>query len=527
MAAILRSMLTISVATILSRATGFVRTMAFAAVLGTGLVANAYAIAALLPNLIYELFLGGIFYSIFIPLLVDRLTSYGEEDARRLTNALFTIALPLLAGVTLLGIVFAEPLVRLATAWTSAEELSPAAARETMDLAVLLFRVFAVQMLFFGVSTIATGVLQSHRRFFLSTLAPVPYNLAVIASFVAYALLVGRNERLAIYALAAGATVGAVLMALMMLPTMLRLGYKPRPQYNHPALLPAARLAGPMLVLVAASVGVQGVAYFLATSFNAAPQLGYAFVVFSLPYGIFIVAIATALMPELSEKHSRGDTEGYRDTLSFGLRLVTFAAVPSAVGLVVLAEPIIGLLYERGRFDAQATETVAALLVAYSVGMLGYGVYFFLVRAFYSRQNTRIPALMNVVLLVLYVAIAYGLTKTPIGLVGVALALSVANAVMALAGLAIMRRETKRIGGRLLLYSLLKVLAAGAVMYAVAWTGTALLDTGSGAVERAVVIAVVGSLSLGAYLGTAFLLRAEETKWAATLLRRKLVRTEA
>ncbi len=526
MAALLRSMLTISVATILSRITGFVRVAALAAVLGTGLVADAYAIAVLLPNLIYELFLGGIFYSIFIPILVDRLTIHGERDARDLINALLTLALPLLAAVALLGIIFAEPLVNLATAWSQAENVSPAEARETVELATLLFRIFAVQMIFFGLSTIATGVLQSHRRFFLPTFAPVLYNLSVIASFIAYAFLAARGSGLAIYALASGATVGAVLMALVQVPTMLRLGYTPRPKVGHPALVTAARLAGPMLVLVAASVGVQFYANYLASSFQAVAQLGYAFAVFTLPYGVFVVAVATALMPELSEKFSRRDAGGYRDTLSFGLRLVAFVSVPSTVGLVVLAEPVIGLLYERFAFDAEATRTVAALLVAYAVGLLGYGVYFFLVRAFYSRQNTMTPAILNVALLVLYVALAYAMSQT-IGLVGVALALSVANATLALAALAMMRRETKRLGGRQLLQSLVKILIAGAVMYAAARTGTALLGTGSTAAGRAGIIAAVGSLSLGTYLGAAYLLRAGEMKWVGTLLKRRLGREEA
>jgi putative peptidoglycan lipid II flippase len=520
MAAILRAMLSISAATVLSRATGYARTMAQASVLGTGVVANAYAVSYLLPGLIYELFMGGILYSIFIPLLVDRMTKEGEEDARRLTDALFTLLLPLLAAVTLLVIAFAEPLVTLLTNWTAAKELSPEAAQRTTDLAILLFRVFALQIFFFGISTIATGVLQSHRRFFLPTFAPVLNNLIVIASFAAYALLAGRYPAAAVYLLAGGTTLGIAVMVLALIPTMWRLGYEPRPRLRHPALAPAARLAAPMLVLVAASVGVQTAAYFIGTSFNAAPQLFYAFTIFSLPYGVFVVAVATALMPELAEKYSRGDTDGYRDTLSFGLRLVAFVAIPSTVGLVVLAKPIIALLYERGEFGNQATQEVAALLVAYSVGLLGFSAYFLLVRAFYSRQNTKTPACLNVVLFVAYVALAYGLSRF-MGVIGVALALSGANAVLALLGLAAMRRETKRLDGRRLLRSLAKILVAGAAMYVVARGGTALLGVGSGTLERAFIIAAVGGVSLAAYLGMALVLKAEELKPAVALLRRR------
>jgi putative peptidoglycan lipid II flippase len=523
MAAMMRAMLSISAATVLSRATGYARTMAQASVLGVGVVANAYAVSFLLPGLIYELFMGGILYSIFIPLLVDRMTKEGEEDARHLTDTLFTLVVPLLAVVTLVGMAFAEPLVALTTNWTSAEELSPEAARETADLAVLFFRIFSLQILFYGVSTIATGVLQSHRRFFLPTFVPVLNNLIVIASFGAYALLAGERPAAAIQVLAAGATLGVAVMALALVPTMWHLGYRPRPRLRHPALAPAARLAAPMLVLVAASVGVQAVAYLIGTSFNAAPQLYYAFTIFSLPYGVFVVAVATALMPELSERFSRGDAEGYRETLSFGLRLVAFVAIPSTVGLVVLAEPIIALLYERGEFGPRATQDVAALLVAYSVGLLGYATYYLLVRAFYSRQNTRTPALLNVVLFVVYVALAYGLSDL-FGVIGVALALSGANAALAVLGLAAMRREIKRLDGRRLFLSLAKIIAAGAAMYAVAWGGTTILGVGAEPLERALVIALVGGASLAAYLGAALLLKAEELKPAGALLRRR--RTE-
>jgi putative peptidoglycan lipid II flippase len=246
MTSILRSVLSISVATVLSRATGYARWMAQAAALGAGYVADAYTAAILLPGLIYELFLGGILYSIFIPVLVDRITKVGEEDARRLTNALFTLVLPLMIVLSVAGIVFARPLVLLVTDWQSG--LSPAEAGRTLDLAVLFFRVFSLQMLFYGISTIGTGVLQAHRHFFLPTFAPVLNNLMVIASFVAYGLLVGTDQTLAFYVLAVGVTAGLAVMALALVPTMLSLGYRPRLQLGHPALLPTARLAGPMVL---------------------------------------------------------------------------------------------------------------------------------------------------------------------------------------------------------------------------------------------------------------------------------------
>ncbi|WP_166395526.1 murein biosynthesis integral membrane protein MurJ [Rubrobacter marinus] len=518
----LRAVLSISAATVLSRVTGYARIMAQAAVLGAGYVADAYTVAALLPTLIYELFLGGILYSIFIPVLVERITNHGEDDAKRLTDTLFTFVVPLMVVAAGLGIVFARPLVSLATDW-GAQNLTPEEAAGARDLATFFFRIFALQMLFYGLNTIATGVLQAHRRFFLPTFAPVLNNLLIIASFVAYWLLVDANRGAAEWTLAIGVTVGVAVMALALVPTMLELGYKPRPRLRHPALAPTVRLAGPMLVLVAASVGFQAFGTYLATGFGGAADLGYAFTIFSLPYGIFVVAIATALMPDLSEKHARGDLEGYRSSLSFGLRTAAFVTVPSAVGLISLSVPIVGLLYERGAFDARETRLVAALLVAYSVGLLGYSAYFLLVRAFYARQNTKTPAALNVVIFAFYAATAYGLSRL-FEVVGIALALSAVYTVLALLGLWAMRRETKRLEGRRLLLSLAKALAAGAVMYAVAYGGTALLGTGSGAPERLAILAAVGGASLAAYLAVAYWLKAEELSPAIALIKRRFAR---
>jgi putative peptidoglycan lipid II flippase len=273
-------------------------------------------------------------------------------------------------------------------------------------------------------------------------------------------------------------------------------------------------------VLVAASVGFQLFGAYLATGFEALSELNYAFTIFSLPYGVFVVAIATALMPELSEDHSRRDADGYRETFSFGLRTMIFVVVPSAVGMISLSEPIVGLLYERGSFDATDTLTVSGLLVVYAAGLLGYSVYFFLVRAFYSRQNTKTPALLNVAIFVLYAGLAYGLSRVW-GVTGVVLALSIAYAVLAALGLAATRREIGRIEGRRLVRSVLKILAAGTVMYVVAGAGTSLLGTGSDFTGRLFVLVAVGGASLAVYTGVAYLLRAEELEAAFALLRRR------
>lgn len=495
--------------------------MAQAAALGTGLVANAYTVSNTLPNQIYELFMGGLLSSIFIPLLVERLTRYGEEDARTLTNALLTVILPVITAVTLLGVLLAGPIVSATTDWGAAKNLSPQEAKDTTDLAVFLFRIFSVQIFFYGIGALATGILNSHRRFFLPTVAPVLNNFTVIAAFAGYAVLAREHHVTATYVLAAGTTLGVAVMSLVLLPAVYRLGYRPRIEFGHPALSSAVRLAVPMVVFVAAAVGIQVAANLLGTQFAGVPNLWYAFTVYSLPYGVFVVAIATALMPELAEQFARGDTAGYRRTLSQGLRTMAFIIVPASVGMATLSTPIVGLLYERGEFSPADTASVAALLTAYTAGLLGYATYFLLIRAFYSRQNTRTPAVLNIGLFVLYTTLAYGLSRV-MGLSGIAWAFSGANAVVALVCLYAMRREIKGLDGWQLLKSLSRILAAGALMFGAATAGIAVLGVGSGPAERILILLVVGGASLVVYLGAALLLRVKELNSALDLLRRRL-----
>ncbi len=519
MAAILRAVLSMSAATVLSRITGLVRTLVQAATLGTGLVAGSYALSNTLPNQIYELFMGGVLSSVFVPLLVERLSRHGEEDARRLTDALLTLVIPFLALVAVLGAVFAGPIVELTTDWSGSENLSPQEAREKTELAILFFRLFALQILLYGLGAVATGVLNAHRRFFLPTFAPVLNNLIVIAAFVLYALLAEEYPTAAVYALALGTTLGVAVMSLVLFPAVYVLGYRPRPRFGHPALRVAAGLAGPALVFVAAAVGVQVVANYLGSRYDGVEELWYAFTIFSLPYGVFVVSVATALAPELSERFARGDADGYRDTLSFGLRTTAFVVVPASVGMAALSEPIVGLLLERGSFDARDTGSVSNLLALYAAGLLPYAAYAVLVRAFYSRQNTIAPAFLNVGLFLLYAGLAYGLSGT-LGLPGVALAFSLAYAALALLCLRATRGELKRLDGRRLLRSLLKILAAGAAMYLTGRAGVVLLGTGSTTFERAVVLLAAGGASLAVYLAAASLLKVEELRSVVSFLGR-------
>ena len=272
-----------------------------------------------------------------------------------------------------------------------------------------------------------------------------------------------------------------------------------------------------MLVFVAATVGVQTFANLFASRSDGVDELYYAFIVFLLPYGIFVVSITTALVPDLSEKYARLDTDGYRSTLSFGLRTTLFVTIPALVALAALAVPTVGLLYQRGEFGPEDTRLVAAVLTAFALGLPGYAVQLVLVRSFYARQNSVMPAALNAGLFAVFLGLAY-LMSAAFGLVGVAVGFSTAYTLLAFALLFAMHREIKDVEGRRLIRSLAKMLAAGLIMYAVARGGIFFTGDGSSSLGRALVLCGVGGASFAAYLGVTFLLRAEELRSAVSLL---------
>ncbi len=514
----LRSILSMSAATSLSRLTGYLRTMTQAATLGTGAVAGAYTLSNALPTQIYELFMGGLLSSILVPLLIERITRNGQEDAQRFIEALLTLVMPLLVILAVLGIVFARPIILLTTDWSTSSGLPAGEAGRRIELAVLLFRVFALQIVLYGAGALATGILNAHRRFFLPTFAPVLNNLAVILSFTAYALLENRNPEAAVYTLATGTTLGVAVMSLVLIPPALSLGYRPRLRAGHPALGSAVRLAAPVLVFVAGTVGVQVAANRFASSFDGVDELYYAFIIFLLPYGIFVVSIITALVPELSESYARHDAAGYRSALSFGLRTTLFVTVPAVALLTGLAGPLVGLLYQRGEFGPGDTRLVSSVLSAFAVGLPGYAVQLVLVRSFYARQNSLTPALLNIGLFIVFVVLTY-LLSTAYGLAGIALGFSAAYTLLAFALLSTMHREITGIEGRRLATSAVKIIVAGAVMYTVARVGISFTGTGSSGLGRAVVLVGAGGASFASYIAAAFLLRTEEIRSAVSLFK--------
>jgi putative peptidoglycan lipid II flippase len=444
-----------TVGTALSRLTGFLRLTAMTATLGVTVsqLGSIYTVANLTPNIVYELILGGILTSVFVPVFVDRMETKGWDDARDVANRVITLVLVVLIVVAALGALFAEQIIRLYLV------SSPAAGREAqVQLGVFFLRWFMPQIVFYGVGAVAIGLLQAHRRFAAPMFAPILNNLVVIGTFVAYAIVRGDRQPRVIgittaeqTVLAVGTTLGVVAMTVALWPSLRSLGYRihMRSDWRHETVRHLVRLAAWVALYVAANQLAYVAIIVLNNRFTAGPQIyTTAFTVFQLPHAIFAVSIFTALLPGMSERWSTGHPEGVRALVSRGLRDTVVVTLPAGVGLLVLAEPITRLLFEHGEAVARDSVAIARTLQGFAAGLLFFSSFQLLTRTFYAMQDTRTPALVNVVAAIVNVgaALAY-VGPLDLGLRGMALAHATSYTVGAGVLLLLLRRRLGPIGG--------------------------------------------------------------------------------
>lgn len=400
-AAFVRATGVMSVGTALSRITGFLRlaAMAFALGITESRLPDAYSIANITPNIIYELALGGILTSVVVPVIVEWMQTRGEDEAREAARRMLTLAIVGLTLIAVAAIALAPWVVRLYTVRVGAD------AEGTRELATFFLRWFMPQIVFYGVGAIAGGLLNAHRRFAAPMFAPIANNLIVIATFAAFALMPGPAAGSGLLAtpaqelvLAIGTTLGVVGMTVALWPSLRSLGFRFAWRFGaDDAIRRIARLAGWVLLYVV----VNQVSYVIVLVLAAGRQGGYtayasAFMLFQLPHAIFAVSIFTALLPSLSGRWAARDTTAFRELLARGLRATGAIVLPAAAGYVVLARPIVRVLLEHGVAGEASGDLVASILTAFAIGLLPFSMFQMLLRAFYATQDTRTPALVNV-----------------------------------------------------------------------------------------------------------------------------------
>jgi len=519
---IVRNSAVMSVGTGLSRLTGFLRLSALVWALGISgnRVADAYNTANTAPNIIYELALGGILSSVLVPVFVEWLQNRGEDETADVARRLLSLTVALLSTIMVLGIIFAPWIMKL---YASGIE-DPARKAYTEALGTFLLRFFMPQIVFYGIGAVATAMLNAHRKFAAPMFAPILNNLIVVATCVIYALMAGATrgqpgftptlaEKLV---LGIGTTLGVVVMTLALWPSIRRTGFRFhwRGDWRHEAIRRIAQLAKWVVVYVVVNQIGYLIVVILAlhTGQGAFSAYQAAFILFQLPYAIFAVSIFTALLPAMSSRWSASDIPGFRAMLARGLRMTAFIVIPASAGYLVLADPIVRLLLQHGATGARDAESITSILMLFSIGLFSFSAFQLLLRAFYSTQDSRTPALANVASVGLNITVNLLLVGT-MGVRGLALGHAVAYTFGAFLLATLLRRKLGGLDGGAVTRGLAKILVASAITAAVAWGTSTLIahllpGAGLGALALQVLISVAAGLIV--FLGIATALHMEE-----------------
>lgn len=453
------------VATMASRVLGLVRDQVLAFYFGAGDSMDAFRVAFRIPNLARDLFAEGAMSAAFVPTFTRQLTVHGRERAWRLASSVIN-ALALVTGLLVLaGIVFAEPLVRLFAS-------SFAEVPGKLPLTVQLTRIMLPFLSLVALAAALMGMLNSLGHFFVPALSPAMFNVASIVIAVAFIPLAPSLGVDPIVVVAVGTLVGGVGQLLIQWPPVRREGFRYRPvlDVRDEGLRQVLLLMGPGTIGLAATQINVFVNTVLATGegTGAVSWLDYAFRLMYLPIGLFGVSIAAASTPAVSRLAAASDHAGMRTTVASAIGLMLSLNVPATLGLLVLAGPIVALIFEHGSFTAADTAATAAALRFYAIGLVGYSVVRIVAPTFYALRRSRIPVAVSMASVVVNVALNLMLVRV-MSYQGLALGTSITALVNAGLQLYLLRREIGGVEGDRIASTAARVLGASLVMAAAVW----------------------------------------------------------
>ena len=508
----------VSSMTLASRLLGLVREQVFATLLGAGFYTDAFNVAFRIPNLLRDLFAEGALSAAFVPTYARVLQQEGREEAQRLARRLFTLLAVLMSALVVAGMVFAGPLV---------SGLAPgyAAVPGKAEFTALLTRVMMPFLPLVSFAAVAMGMLNAEERFGFPAFAPAMFNVVSVlwglglwaAGFPPAAVALGWSV---------GTLLGGAAQFLIQVVPLRAMGFRYRPEWapGDPALGRIFGLMGPATVgLAAVQINIFVNSYFASFQEGAVSWLSYAFRILYLPIGIFGVAAGTVATTSLARSAARDDMGGVRATLRRSLLFLAFLTLPATAGLIVLARPVVRLLYERGRFGPEATEGTAAALVFYAVGLVAYTSVKVLAPAFYALGAPRVPLVASGLAVATNLAVNVAL-HGGYGFRAVALGTSLGSIANAALLVAMLERRvgglvTKDAVGRLARMAA-AALAMGLLLVPLAGRLVASFGTRGLAAQALTGLLPVG-IGVVAYLALARVLRIQEATSLIDLVRRR------
>jgi len=452
-------------ATIASRVLGLARDQVLAYYFGAGDANDAFRIASRIPNLVRDLFAEGAMSAAFVPTFTRQLTLQGRDKSWRLANSVINALLIVTGVICVFGIIFAPALVRL-----FASEYSAVPGK--IELTIYLTRIVFPFLTLVAVAAVLMGMLNSLGHFFIPALSPAMFNVAVIVMSVALIPFSSTLGVRPITIVALATLVGGLGQLAIQWPPLLKEGFRYRPVLDlrdeglHRVLL----LMGPGTIGMAATQINVLVNSVLATGqgTGAVSWLDFAFRLMYLPIGLFGVSIATAATPAISRMVAEQDFGRIRSTIAGALGLMFLLNLPATVGLMVLARPIVAMIFEHGRFTTNDTINTAAALQLYAIGLVGYSVVRIISPTFYALGRSRIPVIVSAGSVVVNIILNVTLVHR-FGYRGLALGTSITAIVNASVQLMLLRREIHGVEGTRILTSFARVFAASAVMGGVTW----------------------------------------------------------
>ncbi|MHB8510793.1 MAG: murein biosynthesis integral membrane protein MurJ [Actinomycetota bacterium] len=531
----MRATAVMTVGTTLSRLTGFVRIAIMAWAIGgaESKLPDTYNLANSLPNIVYQLVLGEILATVFVPVFVEYIKTKQSEESWQLASTIHNAAFLLSFAFSAITVIAAPWIIKIYTFHLS----NPAVRAQMESTGTFFMRIFMPQMIFYATGAVLSGLLTARRKFAPPMFAPILNNVIVSGTFIIFHYAHGHRpinlESLRLgekWLLAGGTTLGVIAFTWILWPYVHKLPGKFQWRalnFRHPAIRHVGTLAKWSLGYVLVNQIGLWVATVLANGTTGGiSAYQSAFILFQLPYGIFAVSIMTALIPSMSEHYIRNDNASFVHDLSTGLRSTALIVFPATAGFIALSRPINRMLLEHGVFKAHSTTLFSNTFLMMAVGLTFYAAFQQIMRAFYARQDTRTPFIVNVVSTIVNIVADIVLYRV-MGVPGLSLGFALSFVVATIHGGYLLRIRLGSLDGRKLLSSHSKITIAAAATGVAAWLSAKGLQRAlnlhslSGQILQ-VTGAIVAGLIL--YVALAAVLHIEEIRPVMRILSTRFVR---
>lgn len=524
----------VSLAVMGSRLLGLAREIVIFNYFSTKLGASAFHLAFRIPNFLRDMFGEGILSKAFITTFLATEAEDGEEAAWNLANRIFNLTCVVLLCIIVLGIVFAPSIVDILARENFDETLDNSkhfGFDTKIELTVYLTQLMFPYLLFVSLAAIAMGLLNSREKFGIPASASTFFNFfSLVIGISGYYLCksVGMHPTTG---MAVGVVVGGITQFLIQVPTMYQVGfrYKPLLSLNDKRVREVLRLIGPAIL------GVAGVqinqltnTWFLTSDDEWLPWIQGAYRIMHLPIGIFGVAISTVALPQLAKFANAGETEQFRDSLSYAVRLMLTVILPASIGLMVLSTPICRLLYERGAFIESDTIATGGVLFVYAFGLCGFSALKIFTDGFYAYKDIRAPVIVSLCGVVLNIFLNYLFIYREVILDPRAVVFSIVLTVTLNSGvlMLLLRRKVERLGLKSVIPLVVKILIASAVMGIVCWITNGVIEIDllgtEGIIQRCVNVFVPIGISVLTLAAMYKVLKVSEFDDIMNIFKRKL-----